>query len=64
MDNLNINPETAQGLQNLSAKDRQELNQFVVQESSVISYQNPHQSHTLTRLAVPRPEGADTTDDS
>lgn len=34
MDSLNISPETAQGLQNLSQKDRQELNQFVLQEST------------------------------
>jgi import inner membrane translocase subunit TIM8 len=32
MDNLNITPETAASLQNLSAKDKQELNQFVLQE--------------------------------
>lgn len=32
MDQLNISPETAQGLQNLSAKDKQELNQFIVNE--------------------------------
>lgn len=32
MDQLNISPETAQGLQNLSAKDKQELNQFVANE--------------------------------
>jgi hypothetical protein len=32
MDNLSITPETAASLQNLSAKDKQELNQFVLQE--------------------------------
>lgn len=33
MDQLQISPETSQGLQNLSAKDKQELNQFVMAES-------------------------------
>lgn len=33
MEQLQISPETSQGLQNLSAKDKQELNQFVMNES-------------------------------
>lgn len=33
MDNLNISPDTASALQNLSAKDKAELNQFVMQET-------------------------------
>ena len=33
MDQLNIGPETAQALGNMSAKDKQELNQFVVNET-------------------------------
>jgi hypothetical protein len=41
MDNLNITPETAASLQNLSAKDKQELNQFVLQEGM------PHNHRTL-----------------
>lgn len=33
MDQMNISPETGAALQNLSAKDKQELNQFVVNET-------------------------------
>jgi len=33
MDQLSISPETSQGLQNLSNKDKQELNQFVMAET-------------------------------
>lgn len=33
MDQFNINPDQAEGLQNMSAKDRQDLNQFVMNET-------------------------------
>ena len=36
MDNsINLNPDGIQGLDKLSAKDKQELNQFVVQEGAL-----------------------------
>ncbi|KAM0699879.1 hypothetical protein Q7P36_000090 [Cladosporium allicinum] len=40
MDQLQISPETQQGLQNLSAKDKQELNQFVVGETQKAQIQS------------------------
>ena len=43
MDQLNISPETAQGLQNLSAQDKQQLNQFVVNESQKAQIQQSMQ---------------------
>ncbi|KAF2773514.1 hypothetical protein EJ03DRAFT_323468 [Teratosphaeria nubilosa] len=46
MDNLNISPETAQSLQNMSAKDKQELNQFIVNESQKAQIQST--VHSLT----------------
>ncbi|KAH9828290.1 mitochondrial import inner membrane translocase subunit TIM8 [Teratosphaeria destructans] len=46
MDSLNISPETAQSLQNMSAKDKQELNQFIVNESQKAQIQST--VHSLT----------------
>ncbi|KXS96732.1 hypothetical protein AC578_9025 [Pseudocercospora eumusae] len=46
MDQLNIGPETAQALGNMSAKDKQELNQFVVNESQKAQIQQT--IHSLT----------------
>ncbi|KAK4622199.1 Mitochondrial import inner membrane translocase subunit TIM8 [Fulvia fulva] len=46
MDQLNISPETAQGLQNLSAQDKQQLNQFVINESQKAQIQQT--IHSLT----------------
>lgn len=40
MDQLQISPETQQGLQNLSAKDKQELNQFVIGETQKAQLQS------------------------
>ncbi|KAL1582796.1 hypothetical protein WHR41_08325 [Cladosporium halotolerans] len=40
MDQLQISAETQQGLQNLSAKDKQELNQFVVGETQKAQIQS------------------------
>jgi import inner membrane translocase subunit TIM8 len=40
MDQLQISPETQQGLQNLSAKDKQELNQFIVGETQKAQVQS------------------------
>lgn len=40
MDQLQISPEVQQGLQNLSAKDKQELNQFVVGETQKAQIQS------------------------
>jgi len=48
MDNLNITPETAASLQNLSAKDKQELNQFVLQEGQKAQIQQT--VHSLTDM--------------
>ncbi|KAK4501217.1 hypothetical protein PRZ48_007024 [Zasmidium cellare] len=48
MDQLNISPETAQGLQNLSAKDKQELNQFVQNEAQKAQIQSAVHSLTET----------------
>lgn len=48
MDQLNISPETAQGLQNLSAKDKQELNQFIVNEGQRAQVQGGIYSLTIT----------------
>jgi hypothetical protein len=58
MDQLQISPEVQQGLQNLSAKDKQELNQFIVGEtqkaqvqSSMFIYSSVHvrgSAHTCT----------------
>jgi len=42
----NLSPETAQSLQNLSAKDKQELSQFVMQEGQKAQIQ--HTVHDLT----------------
>lgn len=39
MDNLNISPETAASLQNMSAKDKSDLNQFIVQETQKANIQ-------------------------
>jgi hypothetical protein len=40
MDSSQISPETSAALQNLSAKDTQELNQFVLGESQKAQIQN------------------------
>jgi import inner membrane translocase subunit TIM8 len=40
MDQLQISPEIQQGLQNLSAKDKQELNQFIVGETQKAQVQS------------------------
>lgn len=40
MDQLQISAETQQGLQNLSPKDKQELNQFVVGETQKAQIQS------------------------
>jgi len=40
MDQLQISPEVQQGLQNLNAKDKQELNQFVVGETQKAQIQS------------------------
>nr|POE68485.1 mitochondrial import inner membrane translocase subunit tim8 [Quercus suber] len=40
MDGLNISPETGAALQNMSAKDKQELNQFIVNESQKAQIQS------------------------
>ena len=66
MDNLNITPETAASLQNLSAKDKQELNQFVIQEGTSSHLPSTsHPSHTPTsltpRLVSSRPKGPNPT---
>jgi hypothetical protein len=39
MDQLSVSPETSAALSNLSAKDKQELNQFVVNESQKANIQ-------------------------
>ena len=50
MDNLNISPENASALQNLSAKDKSDLNQFVMQETQKAQIQ---QSVHLTVFPYP-----------
>ena len=50
MDQLNISPETAQSLQSLSAKDKQELNTFVQGESQKAQIQAV--VHSLTDTYV------------
>ena len=40
MDQLQISAETQQGLQNLSAKEKQELNQFIVGETQKAQIQS------------------------
>ena len=47
MDQLNISPETAQGLQNLSAQDKQQLNQFVVNESQKAQIQQSRYPNSI-----------------
>lgn len=45
----NLSPETAQSLQNLSAKDKADLNQFIQQESQKAQIQQTvhhHCAHT------------------
>jgi hypothetical protein len=52
MDQLQISPETQQGLQNLSAKDKQELNQFVVGETQKAQIQSSTRAPiSLTHVA-------------
>jgi len=46
MDNLNVSSETIQSLNSLSAKDKQELNQFVVNEQQKAQIQGT--VHSLT----------------
>ncbi|KAF2718361.1 hypothetical protein K431DRAFT_275009 [Polychaeton citri CBS 116435] len=46
MDQLNISQETAEGLKNLSPRDRQELNQFIVNETQKAQIQST--VHSLT----------------
>lgn len=46
MDQLSVSPETADGLKNLSAADRQELNQFVQNETQKAQIQGT--VHSLT----------------
>lgn len=48
MDQLNVSPETAQSLQNMSAKDKQELNQFVMNEGQKAQIQSSMQCHMPT----------------
>ncbi|CZT21674.1 related to mitochondrial import inner membrane translocase subunit TIM8 [Ramularia collo-cygni] len=40
MDQLNVSPETAQSLQSMSAKDKQDLNQFIQNESQKAQIQS------------------------
>jgi len=46
MDNVSLSPETMQNLQSLSAKDKQDLNQFIVQEGQKAQIQQT--VHSLT----------------
>ncbi|KAK3717793.1 Mitochondrial import inner membrane translocase subunit tim8 [Vermiconidia calcicola] len=46
--NMSLSPEVAQSLQNLSAKDKQELNQFVMQEGQKAQIQQT--VHSLTDM--------------
>jgi hypothetical protein len=52
MDQLQISPETQQGLQNLSAKDKQELNQFVVGETQKAQIQSSTRAPILQTKAT------------
>lgn len=54
MDQLQISPETQQGLQNLSPRDKQELNQFVVGETQKAQIQSSMRNPTL-QASYPRP---------
>lgn len=47
MDNVNISPDTASALQNLSAKDKADLNTFVQQESQKAQIQQTVRSHPI-----------------
>jgi len=46
MDQLNVSPETADSLKSLSEKDKQELNQFIINESQKAQIQQT--VHSLT----------------
>lgn len=46
---MNISPETAQSLQNLSNKDKQELNQFITHESTDV---DPASESSSTDISV------------
>lgn len=50
MDGSSIAPETAAALQNMSAKDKQELNQFIANESQKAQIQGT--IHGLTDTCV------------
>lgn len=50
MDQMNISPETSQALQNLSARDKQDLNQFIVNETQKAQIQQT--IHSLTDTYV------------
>lgn len=53
MDQLQISAETQQGLQNLSAKDKQELNQFVVGETQKAQIQSSTRVPSLRHYRAP-----------
>lgn len=44
-DALNVSPETAQALQNLSLQDKQELNQFIQAETQKAGIQQGLSAH-------------------
>ena len=50
MDRLNVSPEVAESLKDLSQKDKQELSQFVMGESQKAQIQNA--VHSLTDTCV------------
>ena len=50
MDQLNVSPETAESLKNLSQKDKQELNQFIQGETQKAQIQGA--VHSLTDKCV------------
>lgn len=50
MDQLNVSPETADSLKGLSEKDKQELNQFIINESQKAQIQQT--VHSLTDTCV------------
>ena len=59
--NINFNSEALAGLEQLSARDKQELNQFITQEGMLSFSPAPENStHMLTTTI--RPKGANTSD--
>ncbi|KAF7845894.1 hypothetical protein BT93_L0148 [Corymbia citriodora subsp. variegata] len=52
MDQLSVSPEVAEGLKNLSAQDRIQLNQFVQNESQKAQIQSSRSARSRTRAHV------------